>query len=153
MIEICKPEIEDLWFRQLILSDSETMAYNRAWGGTISFPKERWNAWYASWVECKDGKRYYRYIMNDGVPVGEMAYHYDDELGGYIANVIVYAKYRGRGIGGRALDLLCSAAKENGICVLYDDISADNPAIRLFLRHGFVETYRTGQKIVLKKRL
>ena len=42
MITPWKPEIKDLWFRQALLADPETMAYNRAWGGTIPFPEEKW---------------------------------------------------------------------------------------------------------------
>ncbi|MBO4583950.1 MAG: GNAT family N-acetyltransferase [Clostridia bacterium] len=154
MPTIYKPRLEDLWFREQLLSDAETMSYNRAWGGTISFPKEQWNEWYDHWVAGTDGKRYYRYIKNEsGEFIGEIAYHYDTEIDGFIANVIVYAKFRGNGYGGTALDALCSAAKENGIAVLYDDIAIDNPAIGLFIRHGFSEVYRTKEKIVLKKEL
>ena len=51
------------------------------------------------------------------------------------------------------LELLCRAAKENGIPVLYDDIAIDNTAIKLFLKNGFYEEYRTEEKIVLKKDL
>ena len=38
MVTACKPKPEDLWFRQKLLADEETMSYNLAWGGTISFP-------------------------------------------------------------------------------------------------------------------
>ncbi len=47
--------------------------------------------------------------------------------------------------------MLCAAAKENGISVLYDDIAIDNTAIKLFLKQGFFEEYRIDDKIVLKK--
>ncbi len=42
---------------------------------------------------------------------------------------------------------------KNGVSVLYDDIAIDNPSITLFLRHGFVEEYRTDEIIMLKKEL
>jgi len=154
VITLYKPEYEDLWFREQMLSDEETMAYNRAWGGALPFPEEQWRVWYDHWVECGDGKRYYRYIKNETDKfVGEIAYHFDPGIDGYTANVIVYSGYRRRGYGGSALDALCFAAKENGIPVLYDDIAVDNPAIGLFKRHGFFEVYRTEEKIVLKKEL
>ena len=51
------------------------------------------------------------------------------------------------------MDLLCSAAKDHGVAVLYDDIAIDNPAIRLFLSHGFTEEGRTEEKIYLRKML
>ncbi len=42
MVALYIPTLEDLWFRQKFLSDSETMSYNHAWGGTIDFPEEKW---------------------------------------------------------------------------------------------------------------
>ncbi|MBQ8186699.1 MAG: GNAT family N-acetyltransferase, partial [Clostridia bacterium] len=70
-----------------------------------------------------------------------------------IAEVIVHAKYRGRGYGRAGLNLLCQAAKENGVTVLYDDIAIDNLAVTLFLQCGFAEEYRTDEIIMLKKQL
>ena len=40
-----------------------------------------------------------------------------------------------------------------GVEVLYDDIAIDNPAIKLFLKVGFYEEYRTDEYIMLKKEL
>lgn len=151
-LSVCTPKVEDLWFRQTMMADPETMAYNHSWGGTIPFPEEDWKAWYEHWIVNHENKRYYRYLNSktDGF-VGEIAYHYDDERRIYIADVIVYAPYRHKGYGGIGLDLLCNAAQENGIPVLYDDIAADNPAVPLFLKNGFTEDYRTDEIIMLKK--
>ena len=63
------------------------------------------------------------------------------------------AKYRGKGYGSKALNLLCECAKQNGIEFLFDDIAIDNPAISLFLKNGFHEEYRTDDYIMLKKPL
>ena len=65
----------------------------------------------------------------------------------------MYAKHRGKGFGKQGLQMLCEAAKENGVSTLYDDIAIDNPAIRLFLKTGFCEEYRTEEIIMLKKEL
>lgn len=154
MFTIYKPRYEDLWFRQEMLADEATMAYNHAWGGTIAFPKERWQGWYDRWVRNPEGRRYYRYLKNEaGDFIGEMAYHYDADEGIFLADVIVYAQYRGNGFGGQALDLLCGAAKENGVSVLYDDIAIDNPAVSLFRKHGFQEERRTEERVYLRKKL
>lgn len=154
MLTLYKPKREDLWFRQTMLADEETMSYNHAWGGTIPWPREKWNAWYDCWIINHEEKRYYRYLKNqDGQYVGEIAYHFDSDTRKFIANVIIYSPYRRKGYGSCALDLLCSEAKNNGISVLYDDIAIDNPAINLFLKHGFTEEYRTEDKIYLKKEL
>ena len=37
MIELYKPTIDDLWFRERFLADEATMSYNHAWGGTNPF--------------------------------------------------------------------------------------------------------------------
>lgn len=154
MLTLYEPKCEDLWFRQRMLADEETMSYNHVWGGAIPFPEERWKDWHDVWIVNHDGKRYYRYLRDDdGLFVGEIAYHYDTDVRGYAADVIIYSNERGKGYGAQALDLLCSAAKENGISVLYDDIAIDNPAISLFLKHGFSAGFRTEEKIYLKKEL
>ena len=46
MLELYEPHIEDLWFKEKMLGDRETMSYNHAYGGTIPFPKEKWAGWY-----------------------------------------------------------------------------------------------------------
>ena len=148
-----KPEYKDLWFRKEMLEDKETMSYNHSWGGTIPFPEERWNDWYDYWITNHDNKRFYRYVKNDDEFVGEIAYHYDKELDGFIANVLIHAKYRGNGFGKQALEMLCSIAKANGITSLYDDIAIDNPGVSIFYNQGFKEIYRTNEKIILMKDL
>ena len=70
-----------------------------------------------------------------------------------MADVIVYAPYRKMGYGSIGLNLLCDAAKQNGIKQLYDDIAIDNPSVMMFLKNGFVEECRTSEIIMLKKEL
>ena len=80
MLTLYEPKYEDLWFRQMMLADEDTMSYNHAWGGTIPWPEDKWSGWYDYWIACHDDKRYYRYLKNeDGQFVGEIAYHYDAE--------------------------------------------------------------------------
>ena len=154
-VRLYLPKPEDLWFRRSLLADPETMSYNRAWGGTIPFPKEHWDEWYTRWIRCADGTRFYRYITADRsrIFVGETAYHYDPESGSWLADVIIHARYRGRGYGREGLRLLCEAARTNGIAVLKDTIAADNPAVRLFLQEGFVVESVTEQIVTVAKKL
>ena len=154
MLTLYEPKYNDLWFRQMMLEDEDTMFYNHAWGGTISFPREKWWDWYNYWIINHNNERYYRYLNNnDEEFVGEIAYHYDNGIQGYITNVLIYSPYRRKGYGKQALELLCDVAKKNGIDILYDDIAIDNPATQMFLDNGFIEQYRTKEKIVLKKEL
>ena len=71
----------------------------------------------------------------------------------YLADVIIYAPYRGKGYGRKALLLLCETAKDNGIKELYDDIALDNSSVALFLSCGFAEVLRTSEYILVKKEL
>ena len=151
-VSFYKPQISDLWFREAMMADPETMSYNNAWGGTIPFPREDWEDWYDYWVRNPEG-RFYRYITTGGSRsfAGEAAWHYDEERGIYITDVIIAAKCRGQGYGRAGLELLCEAAKKAGITELYDDIAIDNPGVNLFLRCGFQEEYRTDEVIMVKR--
>ncbi len=151
MLQAVIPSLKDLWFREHLLADEDTMSYNHAWGGTISFSEEKWADWYDRWIVHHDHQRFYRYLEDDNGYVGEIAYRYDPEYNGHVASIIIEARFRGKGYGACGLELLCSAAKHNGIGVLYDDIAIDNTAVKLFLKQGFSEIYRTTEKIVLKK--
>ena len=154
MLKIYKPLLKDMWFREKMLSDSDTMSFNNAYGGTISFPIERWEKWYKCWLEDNSGKYFYRYLINENSEfIGEIAYHLnDDNL--YIADILIYSKFRNRGYGQEGLNILCNCAENNGVEILYDDIAIDNHnAYRLFIKCGFIEDYRTSEIVMLKKHL
>ena len=151
MLELYEPHVEDLWFKEKMMGDEQTMSYNHAYGGIIPFPKEDWADWYDMWLTNHNGKRFYRYIKDEGTFVGEVAYHFDEERQIYIADVIIYAPHRGQGYGHKGLLLLCETAKVNGIKELYDDIAVDNASVALFLKCGFVEVLRTSEYILVKK--
>lgn len=57
MLELYIQNPKDLWFQEKLLSDSDTMFYNRDWDviyegyhgdtGCVDFPKSQWAEWYA----------------------------------------------------------------------------------------------------------
>ncbi len=154
MLTLVRPAFDDLWFREKLMADEETMSYNARWGGTIPFPKAEWESWYEAWVRNPGVNRYYRYLVNpENEYVGEIAYHYDNARDIYICDVIVLAQYRNRGYGTDALRQLCAAAKKNGIPVIHDDIAADNPAYQLFLKNGFEIEYQNEEVVMVKRNL
>lgn len=155
MLCLYKPEFKDLWFRLALLSDPDTMSYNAKWSGVIDFPSEKWQNWYDRWLMKEESKRFYRHLQNTATNefVGEVAYHYDPDRNLYICSLIVHAKYRNHGYGTQGLQLLCEAAKQNGITILYDDIAADNPAVGLFLKNGFTVDSQTDDIIIVKRTL
>lgn len=152
MLKVVKPELEDLWFRESMMADIETMSYNDAWGGTIPFPKEDWEEWYTLWVRNSGQERYYRYLKDDAnkVFVGEISYHFDKLCNIYICDVIIKAEFRKQGFGTQGIQLLCEAAKANGVEVLYDDIAADNPSAHLFLKNGFSIEFQNDEILMVK---
>lgn len=54
------PSLEELSYREKLLSQPETMAYNRGYDlpfegydrttGCIAFPREKWAEWYSQWI-------------------------------------------------------------------------------------------------------
>lgn len=152
MLKVVKPELEDLWFRESMMADIETMSYNDAWGGTIPFPKEDWEEWYTLWVRNSGQERYYRYLKDDAnkVFVGEISYHFDKLRNIYICDVIIKAEFRKQGFGTQGIQLLCEAAKANGVKALYDDIAADNPSTHLFLKNGFSIEFQNDEIVMVK---
>ncbi len=153
-LRLIKPTVEELDFRQELLSDEATMSYNKAYGGTIPFPRERWSQWHSKWISSEDSRYFYRYLFSveEARLVGEVAYH-QDNIGRWLCDVLIHADARGRGYGGEGLELLCNAAAENGIFELYDVIAADNPSVGLFLRHGFSAVSRDEAAVTVKRTL
>ena len=155
MLTLYKPRPEELDFRARLLADEATMAYNRAWGGTIAFPPERRADWAARWLNAPEMERFYRYLRDAeiGRNVGEAAYHRDAERGIYLCDVIVLAACRGRGYGAGGLRLLCAAARANGLPARWDNIAADNPAVGMFLKQGFTVAKRDAEAVWVVKEL
>ena len=153
MIKCYQPALEDLGFRESLLADPDTMSYNNAWGGTIPFPREKWESWYQYWIGNPEGKRFYRYLQDEetGEFVGEIAWHLHEKRNIHICDVIILARYRNRGYGSEGIRLLCEAAKRSGIAILYDDIAADNPSWKLFLKNGFEISSRDDEVVMVRK--
>jgi diamine N-acetyltransferase len=80
-LELYVPTIEELDYRQKIMSDPETMSYNKGYDldfdgyhkdtGCIDFPESEWLDWYEYFVGCEP-ERFYAYIKRkeDGAFMG-----------------------------------------------------------------------------------
>lgn len=151
MIKLHKPTMDELFYRQRLIADKETMAYNEKWGGAIDWPREKWSAWAEKWLNSEENRYFYRYIYDENRAefVGEAAFRYDENYGMHVISIIVEAKHRGKGYGRAALSRLIQEAKQLGIEFLCDDIAADNPSISLFESMGFNEKWRTDDVVML----
>lgn len=124
MIELYVPEKADLWFRRELLSDPETMSYNKGYDlgfpeyhndtGCIDFPEENWGGWYARWVNAEP-ERFYAFLRRklDGAFLGEVNLYRKGPEGWYEMGIVLHAKYRGQGYSKEGIKLLLHYAFES----------------------------------------
>ena len=131
----------DLPFRQALLADPATMAYNAPWAppeGTLPFPETAWAAWLEKWTGHAPERWCGIVTTEDGTPVGEVCWH----GGGAEIGVVIHAAHRGRGLGAEAIALLAAEAFRHGeitqLCNRFE--AGRETALRLHLRAGFVVT-------------
>src|SRR5262249_49302871 len=65
-------------------------------------------------------------------------------------SIAVTPDARGRGVGTALLQALCDRARGEGLHALSLSVERDNPAIRLYLRAGFVEVEGTADACTMR---
>lgn len=144
------PEYGELWYRQKIMRDPETMSYNKGYDmefegydkatGCIAFPKQEWADWYAYFVR-NEPQRFYAYVARkeDGAWIGEVNVHKDPDAGRYEMGIVLEAGYRGKGYAEEALRLLLKHAfEEMGADKVHNGFEAERTAaVRAHLAAGF----------------
>lgn len=146
------PKIEELNYRKEILSDKNTMSYNRGYEefqgynpitGCIDFNEGKWSEWFSKWI-TQNKERYYAYVFkfDEDIPVGEVALHYDEAEKGYCVSIIVEHKYRGKGYSEEALRLLLDVAfNELNAEKVFDNFPKERVlAEKIFEKVGFKRT-------------
>ncbi|MDO5018167.1 MAG: GNAT family N-acetyltransferase [Lagierella massiliensis] len=108
------PKIDDLYFYQKMLADSETMAYNASWfppDGCIDFPKNKWKNWYYKWVN-QVPRNFFAYLRlkEAGTFVGYVNYYYNSEKDWWDMGIVILGSERGKGYGKEGLFLLVDQA-------------------------------------------
>lgn len=132
-LELHIPNVEDMQFAQILQEDPDTMSYNAGWDlsytgyhqetGCIDLPREKWSDKYERLVG-HEPHSFYAFIREkkSGRFVCEVNFHYTSEKSWWDMGVLVYAPYRGRGYGLRALEmLLYRAFIVCGISCLHND--------------------------------
>lgn len=122
-LELYIPKREDLCFRRELLSDPDTMGYNKGYDlglpeyhndtGCIDFPEKNWDGWYARWVN-REPERFYAYLRRkeDGAFLGEVNLYQKEDPGWYAMGIVLHSKYRGRGYSAGGMKLLLRHAFE-----------------------------------------
>ena len=144
------PSIEELSLTEYLLNDPDTMKFNQKWGGTVSFPKEQWSAFFDQYIQNPD--RHYFHIYNlDGIFVGEVSSRYDDTFQNHVLNIKVLHKFRGNHHGSDALELFLEYMFDTiGIEEIIDHVGYDSiGGIKLLESFGFREMTRTNEYILL----
>lgn len=139
------PEYGELWYRQKLLADPDTMSYNKGYGsenGCIDFPEEMWQEWYSRWVTGAPD-RFYAYIVLDGGFIGEVSLRKNHDKGFYEdcydMGIVIESRYRCNGYAAKALDLLLETAfEELGAASVHNEFESYRAAaLRLHLNAGF----------------
>lgn len=154
------PSCEELWYRQKIMQDPDTMSYNKGYDldfdgydkvtGCIAFPEQEWADWYA-WFIGREPLRFYAYIVreSDGEFIGEVNVHRNEDAGWYEMGIVLEAKYRGKGYAADALRLLLQHAFEKmNADAVHNDFEAERgAAAQAHLSAGFTK-YRQENGII-----
>ncbi len=151
-LRLYRPQYNELLFREQLLSDPQTMGFNRRKEpspgydpntGCIEFPRRDWALWYDFWLE-KEPDNFYAVIADGRTPVGEINWFFDGET--HRVGIILLAKHRKKGYSAPALRLLAKTAFEQyGISHLSVTLStANTAAVKGFLAAGFQRIRRGG---------
>ena len=145
------PTVEELKHTEILLSDVLTMSFNEKWGGTISFPKEKWQSFYNEYNNSNN--RFYFHIYNlDNIFVGEISSRYHRNFKTQILNIKVLYKFRGNNHAYEALEaFLDHLFIDMDIVRISDNVAHTSVSgIRLLKSFGFIETYKTDDYVMLQ---
>lgn len=151
MLTIVLPTREKLSFRQAMLADPATMAYNAPWfppDGCLPFPEEAWDEWLDKWTG-HEPERFCGFLANEnGELVGETCWH----SFGAGMGIVICAAYRGRGYGEEGLRLLIDRAfSYPEIASLTNDFESDRAAaLAVHRKLGFVPVGEENGVVTLR---
>lgn len=156
------PSIDDLGYRQKLMSDPDTMSYNRGYElsfpgyhpdtGCIDFPENEWQEWHDYFIG-QEPTRFYAYIVRkeDGAFIGEVNVHRNSDQPWYEMGIVIEARHRGRGYAAEALRLLLAHAFEiMGVEAVHNDFEdVRDAAVKAHLAAGFTKYRREGNILEL----
>lgn len=173
-LELYVPGSDELWFRQKMMSDPDTMSYNANWDddyegyhrdtGCIDFPESKWKAWHEYWVG-NEPESFYAYIkrISDGAWVGDVNFHYTPEQDWWDMGIVIYAPYRGHGYSVPALRLMLARAfLDCGVSRLHNEFEITRQAAtdvhlaagfhEIGIRDGIIHMMLTKEEYLCRRR-
>lgn len=150
-IYLKRPSFFELSLTEELLGDEKTMSFNNSWGGTVSFPKEKWGTFFKTYMD-NDENEYFHIYNLDHIFVGEISTRYDNHFQSYVLNIKVKYDFRGNNHGSDALEVFLDYMfNEKRIEKIVDNVALDNEdSVRLLSKYGFVETFRTDEYSMLE---
>lgn len=121
-IRLRKPRLKELFYRQTLLSQAETMAHRKNMNieskyyhpetGCIDFPEEKWEAWYEEYSEPYTNLYYAYIVKGDNEFIGEASFYKSSDGNAYDMSILVEAKHRKQGYAQETLFHLLELAFE-----------------------------------------
>jgi len=144
------PALDELWYRQRLMSDPDTMSYNKGYDldfpgyhrdtGCIDFPENEWADWYDYFIG-QEPARFYAYIVRaeDGLFIGEVNVHRNGDQPWHDMGIVIETAHRGNGYASEALRLLLKHAFEvMGAEAVHNDFEdVRDAAVKSHLSAGF----------------
>lgn len=145
------PEVGELWYMQKLLSDPDTMSYNKGldmdfeWydreTGCIDFPEECWEGWHRYWTKNAP-ERFYAYIVRGNEFIGDVNLRkfpedwYEDR---YSMGIVIESIHRGNGYAAQAVGMLLDVAFcEIGAASVHNEFECyRQAAVRVHTVNGF----------------
>lgn len=154
------PSYNELWYRQNLMQDSDTMSYNKNYTldfegyeqntGCITFPEQKWADWYKYFIG-HEPQRFYAYIArkDDDSFIGEVNLHRIMNDSWYEMGILLESKHRGNGYAKEVIWLLLRYAFEvMNVDVIHNSFEEKrSAAVHIHLSAGF-EKYRSENGIL-----
>lgn len=145
-IELYIPTFNDLWFRELCMSDPKTMNYNAGYNvhfdgyhydtGCIDFPKEKWQKWIDE--KLNNPNFFYAYIVSKNAFVGYVNFNKNSQTNCATMGIVIKSEHRGKGYMRPAMKKLMEKAKVCGVEYLIDTVPERRTrALKVFYDLGF----------------
>ena len=149
-VKLFSPHLEDLSYREKLVSDPATMDFNGGEDGVFPFDRDRWAVWYQKWG--LDPHYHYWYIVNEeGDSCGEVTCTEYQDLARVRINMIVQAERRRMGIGGKAYRKMEEELKQMGYSCLEVEASRDTWQYDWLRRLGFTSVTGREDTLLMEK--
>lgn len=161
-VDLYVPSLEDLWFREVCMSDQKTMSYNAGYDvhydgyhydtGCIDFPKAKWQQWIDE--KLNSPNFFYAYIVSNNQFVGYVNFNKNPDTNTATMGIVIKSEHQSKGYMRPAMKKLFEKAKDYGVKYLIDTVPENRThALKVFYDLGFEKTGEFVSKKFNKKEI